>query len=147
MRIRNSQNHPQRPLSPPPSPPPSNPSFNQPLPPQHVMKKDLLRIRISDLKAYFGLLKDGLASEVLLEALAFAEVNKTWKFWVCCRCSEKFVDSESHMQNVVQEYMGNLIPKMQSILPQSVDNEWIEMLLNCSWDPLDISAVVKMIGN
>ncbi|TYI90186.1 hypothetical protein E1A91_D03G103500v1 [Gossypium mustelinum] len=110
-------------------------------------KKDLLKIRVSDLKAYFGLLKDGLASEVLSEALAFAEVNKTFKFWVCCRCSEKFADSESHMQHVVQEHMGNLIPKMQTVLPQSVDKEWIEMLLNCSWDPLDISAAVKMIGN
>ncbi|XVE54864.1 hypothetical protein DITRI_Ditri03aG0116900 [Diplodiscus trichospermus] len=110
-------------------------------------KKDLLRIRVSDLKAYFGLLKDGLASEVLLEALTFAEVNKTWQFWVCCRCSEKFADAESHMQHVVQEHMGNLMPKMQTVLPQSVDNEWIEMLLNCSWNPLDISAAVKMIGN
>ncbi|KAE8674698.1 hypothetical protein F3Y22_tig00111721pilonHSYRG00032 [Hibiscus syriacus] len=110
-------------------------------------KKDLLRIRVSDLKAYFGLLKDGLASEVLSEALAFAEVNKTWKFWVCCRCSEKFVDSESHMQHFVQEHMGKLIPKMQNVLPQSVDKEWIEMLLNCSWYPLDISASLKMIGN
>lgn len=111
------------------------------------LKKDLLRIRVSDLKAYFGLLKDGLASEVLSEALAFAEVNKTWKFWVCCRCSEKFVDSESHMQHVIQEHMGNLMPKMQNVLPQSIDNEWMEMLLNCSWNPLDISAAVKMVGN
>ncbi|XVF54239.1 hypothetical protein PTKIN_Ptkin05aG0164500 [Pterospermum kingtungense] len=110
-------------------------------------KKDLLRIRVSDLKAHFGLLKDGPASEVLSEALAFAEVNKAWKFWVCCRCSEKFADSESHMQHIVQEHMGNLLPKMQNVLPQSVDNEWIEMLLNCSWNPLDISAAVKMIGN
>ncbi|XWS60629.1 hypothetical protein CRYUN_Cryun07bG0051700 [Craigia yunnanensis] len=111
------------------------------------LKKDLLRIRVSDLKAYFGLLKDGLASEVLSKALAFAEVNKAWKFWVCCRCSEKFADSESHMQHVVQEHMRNLIPKMQNVLPQSIDNEWIEMLLNCSWNPLDISAAVEMIGN
>ncbi|XP_022738696.1 uncharacterized protein LOC111291303 isoform X2 [Durio zibethinus] len=111
------------------------------------LKKDLLRIRVSDLKAYFGLLKDGFASEVLSEALAFSDVNKTWKFWVCCRCSEKFADSESYMQHVVQEHMGNLMPKMQTVLPQSIDDEWIEMLLNCSWNPLDISAAVKMIGN
>ncbi|XVF12010.1 hypothetical protein REPUB_Repub08aG0077800 [Reevesia pubescens] len=111
------------------------------------LKKDLLRIRVGDLKAYFDLLKDGLASEILSEALAFVEVNKIWKFWVCCRCSEKFADSESHMQHVVQEHMGNLMQKMQNVLPQSIDNEWIEMLLNCSWNPLDISAAVKMIGN
>ncbi|XVF09167.1 hypothetical protein REPUB_Repub07fG0068300 [Reevesia pubescens] len=111
------------------------------------LKKDLLRISVTNLNAYFGLLKDGLACEVLSEALAFAEVNKTWTFWVCCRCSEKFADSESHMQHVVQEHMGNLMPKMQTVLPQSIDNEWIEMLLNCSWNPLDIFAAVKMIGN
>ncbi|GMJ04970.1 hypothetical protein like AT3G47890 [Hibiscus trionum] len=111
------------------------------------MKRDLLRIRVSDLKAYFGLVKDGLASGVLSEALEFAEANKTWNFWLCCRCSEKFADSESHLQHVVHEHMGNLIPKMQNVLPQSIDSEWIEMLLNCSWNPLDISAAVKMIGN
>ncbi|KAJ0106477.1 hypothetical protein Patl1_17879 [Pistacia atlantica] len=110
------------------------------------MKKELLRVRISDVKAHFGSLKDGLASEVLGEALTFAEENKTWRFWVCCRCNEKFADSESHMHHVVQEHMGNLLPKMQAVLPQSVDNEWIEMILNCSWKPLDILEAVKMLA-
>ncbi|KAJ9677302.1 hypothetical protein PVL29_022349 [Vitis rotundifolia] len=111
------------------------------------MRKDLLKIRISDLKAHFSSVKDGLASGVLSEALSFVEVNKVWKFWVCCRCGEKFKDSESHMQHVVQEHMGNLLPKMQSVLPQNIDNEWIEMIVNCSWKPLDISAAVKMLKN
>ena len=111
------------------------------------MRKDLLKIRISDLKAHFSSVKDGLASGVLSEALSFVEVNKAWKFWVCCRCGEKFKDSELHMQHVVQEHMGNLLPKMQSVLPQNIDNEWIEMIVNCSWKPLDISAAVKMLKN
>lgn len=34
---------------------------------------------------------------------------------------------------------------MQRILPQHVDNEWLEMILNCSWKPLDVSAAVKML--
>ncbi|KAL5814025.1 hypothetical protein ACOSQ4_024666 [Xanthoceras sorbifolium] len=110
------------------------------------MKRELLRVKVCDIKAHFGSLKDGLASEVLAEALAFAEENKTWRFWVCCRCNEKFSDSESHMHHVVQEHMGNLLPKMQAVLPQSVDNEWIDMILNCSWKPLDILAAVKMLG-
>lgn len=109
------------------------------------MKKDLFKIRVSDLKSYFGSSKDGLAIEVLNEALAFAEENKNWRFWVCCRCNEKFVDSESHIHHVVQEHMGNLKPKMQEVLPQSVDNEWTEMILNCSWKPLDVSSAVKML--
>ncbi|GKV14151.1 hypothetical protein SLEP1_g25062 [Rubroshorea leprosula] len=135
-------------------------------------KRDLLRIKVSDLKAHFASLKDGLVNEVLLEALAFCEANKTWKFWVCCeccekfvdseshmqhvlgehveiccQCGEKFVDSESHMQHVLQEHTKSPLPKRRDILPRSVDNEWNEMLLNCSWKPLDTSAAVKMLGN
>ncbi|KAM1026094.1 hypothetical protein ACFX13_039776 [Malus domestica] len=109
------------------------------------MKKELLKVRVSDLKAKFSSSKDGLANEVLSEALAFAEGKRSWKFWVCCRCNEKFVDGESHMHHVVQEHMGNLMPKMQSVLPQNVDNEWTEMLLNSSWRPLDASSAVGML--
>ncbi|KDP31191.1 hypothetical protein JCGZ_11567 [Jatropha curcas] len=111
------------------------------------MKRDLLKLNVSDFKSYFGSSKDGLASEVLNELLTFAEENKTWRFWMCCRCHEKFADSESHIHHVVQEHMGNLMPKMQAVLPQSVDNEWIEMILNCSWKPFDISSAVKMLGS
>lgn len=111
------------------------------------MKRELLRITVSDLKSHFGSSKDILLNDILAEALSFAEVNKTWKFWLCCRCNEKFCDSESHMQHVVQEHMGNLLPKMQRLLPQNVDNEWIEMILNCSWKPLDASAAVEMLEN
>ncbi|XP_024045653.1 uncharacterized protein LOC18048599 isoform X2 [Citrus clementina] len=110
------------------------------------MKRELLKVKVCDIKAHSASLKDGLASDVLAEALAFAEENKTWRFWVCCRCNEKFADSESHMHHVVQEHMGNLLPKMQAVLPQSVDNEWNEMIDNCSWKPLDIVAAVKMLG-
>lgn len=111
------------------------------------MKQELLSIKVCDLRAHYSSSKDGLANEVLSEALSFAEANKSCDFWVCCRCNDKFADSESHMQHVVQEHMGNLLPKMQSVLPQNVDNEWIEMLLNCPWKPLDVSAAVKMLGN
>ncbi|KAI6682958.1 hypothetical protein NL676_028871 [Syzygium grande] len=110
-------------------------------------KKEMLRIRICDIKAYFGSANNNLAHEALSEALEYAKTNKIWKLWVCCRCSEKFPDSESHMQHVVQEHMGNLLPKMQSVLPQNVDNEWAEMILNGSWKPLDLSAALKMPGD
>ena len=39
-------------------------------------KKELLRIRVSDIKSHYGLSKDGLANEVLAEALSFAEASK-----------------------------------------------------------------------
>ncbi|WCJ35992.1 Ubiquitin carboxyl-terminal hydrolase-related protein [Euphorbia peplus] len=110
------------------------------------MKRDLLNIRVGELKSYFGSSKDGLASDVLTEAMAFAEENKTWRYWMCCRCPEKFADSETHIQHAVQEHLGNLMPKMQAILPQSIDSEWSEMILNCAWKPLDISSAVQMLG-
>ncbi|CAA0826632.1 Ubiquitin carboxyl-terminal hydrolase-related protein [Striga hermonthica] len=110
-------------------------------------KKDLLRISISDLKSHFNSLKDGLSmSGVLCEALSFGETHKVWKFWLCCRCNEKFADATSFMHHVVQEHMGSLLPKMQSILPQSVESEWAEMLLNCSWRPLDLNEAIKLVG-
>ncbi|KAJ6688061.1 INACTIVE UBIQUITIN CARBOXYL-TERMINAL HYDROLASE 53-LIKE [Salix koriyanagi] len=108
------------------------------------MKRALLKIKVSDLKGYFWSSKDGLASDVLNELLAYGLENKSWRFWVCCRCNEKFVDAANHLHHVVQEHMGSLMPKMQEVLPQSADNEWIEMILNCSWKPLDISSAVKM---
>ncbi|KAL9375231.1 hypothetical protein Peur_032110 [Populus x canadensis] len=111
------------------------------------MKRELLKIKVSDLKGYFWSSKDGLASDVLNELLAYGLENKSWRFWVCCRCNEKFVDADSHLHHVVQEHMGSLMPKMQEVLPQSADNEWIEMILNSSWKPLDISSAVKMPWN
>ncbi|CAL1368049.1 unnamed protein product [Linum trigynum] len=111
------------------------------------MKKNLLKIRVDDLKGYFGSSKDGLASVVLNEALTFAEGRTGWRFWGCCRCTDKFSTPEKHIHHVVQEHMGNLVPKMQAILPQIVENEWSEMILNCSWKPLDISSAANMLGD
>ncbi|KAG8388657.1 hypothetical protein BUALT_Bualt02G0148100 [Buddleja alternifolia] len=108
-------------------------------------KKDFLRIKILDLKSHFSSSKDGSPSEVLNEALSFGEANNVWKFWLCCRCDEKFADAGSFMQHIVQEHMGSLLPKMQSVLPQNVENEWAEMLLNCSWKPLELNAAIRML--
>ncbi|KAL3846004.1 hypothetical protein ACJIZ3_003407 [Penstemon smallii] len=108
-------------------------------------KKDLLRIKISDLKAHFCSLKDGSPIEVLNEALSFGEANKVWKFWMCCRCNEKFADASSFMHHVVREHMGSLLPKMESVLPQNVENEWAEMILNCPWKPLELNAAVRVL--
>ncbi|EOA23393.1 hypothetical protein CARUB_v10016569mg [Capsella rubella] len=109
------------------------------------MKKELLRVKVSDLKSHFIASKDGDANEIISEALSFCEANKTWISWVCCRCNEKFMDSEAHMQHIVQVHMGNIIPKMQMVLPQNVDTERIDMLLSSPWKPLDLSAAVNLL--
>ncbi|XP_041998027.1 uncharacterized protein LOC121747930 isoform X1 [Salvia splendens] len=108
-------------------------------------KKDLLTVKISDIRAHFSSLKDCTFSEVLNEALSFGEANKIWKFWVCCRCNEKFADVSSFTHHVVQEHLRSSLPKMQSILPENVDDEWVEMLLNCIWKPVDSNVAIRML--
>ncbi|WJX89925.1 hypothetical protein P8452_71879 [Trifolium repens] len=109
------------------------------------VKKEWLRIKISDIMSHFSSTKDTLPKDVLSEALFYAEANKTWKFWNCGICAEKFPNQEFHRQHVMHVHLQTLSPKMQRLLPQHVDNEWIEMILNCSWKPLDVSAAVKML--
>lgn len=109
-------------------------------------KLEFLSVRVADLKEHYTLSsKNNLASDVLSEALAFVGSNGTWKYWVCCRCKEKFTDSVTHVQHFMQEHVGSLSPKLQSVLPQEVDAKWIEMLQNWSWKPIDSASAVKMI--
>ncbi|KAJ6839604.1 uncharacterized protein M6B38_314385 [Iris pallida] len=113
-------------------------------------RRRFFSVSIADLRAHYNSLsskENVAASEMLLEALGFVEANAgAWNFWVCCRCDEKFTDSDSHMQHVVQEHMGSLPAKMQSVLPQQVDGEWIGMLLDDSnWKPVDTLAAAKMV--
>ncbi|XP_017216615.1 uncharacterized protein LOC108194207 isoform X1 [Daucus carota subsp. sativus] len=110
------------------------------------MKINLLKINVSDIKTHFSLSNDAQAYEVLSEAISFAEAKMQWRFWACCRCNEKFTDSESHLHHVLQEHLCELSPEMQSVLPRNVSDEWSDMLLNCSWKPLDVIAAVEMLN-
>ncbi|RDX64579.1 Inactive ubiquitin carboxyl-terminal hydrolase 54, partial [Mucuna pruriens] len=111
------------------------------------MKKDFLKVKICELKAHYGSSKDTMLNDILSEALSYAEANETWKFWLCCNCENKHSNPDSHRHHIVQEHMGSLSPQMQRLLPQKVDSEWIEMILNCSWKPLDVLAAVRMLDN
>jgi hypothetical protein len=107
-------------------------------------KKGLLKVKISDLKLHFESKKDMQAYDELLEALSVAEDNRKWQSWVCCHCNKKFAEAESHMRHVLDEHMTSLLPRLQSALPRNVDNEWIEMLVNWPWKPLDVNAAAKL---
>ncbi|XP_031488041.1 uncharacterized protein LOC116256043 isoform X2 [Nymphaea colorata] len=122
-------------------------------------RRGLLEVNVGELKLHCTSLtspsssplasstKDGVvAIDLLTEALSFAENNKTWSFWACCQCGAKFVDSESHMHHVVREHMSDLSQKLQAALPQEVDTEWVELLLNGSWKPVDVDAALKLLA-
>ncbi|KAG0460063.1 hypothetical protein HPP92_023191 [Vanilla planifolia] len=82
---------------------------------------EFLSVSITALKEQYLSLKDNAISGVLSEALDFIGSTGTWKYWVCCRCEEKFSDCDAHVQHVMREHMGSLTPKLQSILPHEVD--------------------------
>nr|GEV96382.1 ubiquitin carboxyl-terminal hydrolase-related protein isoform 1 [Tanacetum cinerariifolium] len=109
------------------------------------LKKGLFEIKISDIKSHFKSLKDGLAYEVVNEALSFGVDNNSWRFWMCCRCSEKFADPELHKHHVLHEHTDSLSPELQAVLPPNVDSEWTEMLLTFPWKALDVHASVRMV--
>ncbi|KAI3899166.1 hypothetical protein MKW92_052276 [Papaver armeniacum] len=83
-------------------------------------KQSLLQVSIEDLKSHLSSSKDRLMLETLLEALLYVQDKRTWRFWVCCRCSEKFTDGDLLVQHVVREHMSSFSPNMQSILPCKV---------------------------
>ncbi|KAG9455754.1 hypothetical protein H6P81_000262 [Aristolochia fimbriata] len=108
-------------------------------------RQSLLEVSLKDLRTHLASGKDGSALELLSEALSFAEATKTWKFWVCCRCNEKFSEWKSHMQHVVREHMGDLSPKLQLVMPQEVDSEWVHMLTTGTWKPIDAYTAIKIL--
>ncbi|KAK4781982.1 hypothetical protein SAY86_016084 [Trapa natans] len=110
-------------------------------------KKEWLTISVSDINAHFLFLKEVFASEVISEAVGYAEANKTWSLWVCSQCREKFSDAESHLQHVMQGHLANILPKIEMSLPRSIDDEWVEMIHNCSWKPVDVPAMIRILGN
>ncbi|XP_059670268.1 uncharacterized protein LOC132315870 [Cornus florida] len=108
-------------------------------------KLGLLETRICDLRAHLSSFKDRLAEEIMSEAVSFAEDTNSWRFWACCCCDEKFVDSASYLNHIKQKHIGNLSLELQSVVPVEVDARWVETLVNGPWKPVDTSAAVRII--
>ncbi|GMP29044.1 hypothetical protein CsSME_00004322 [Camellia sinensis var. sinensis] len=105
-------------------------------------RRGFLVLRICDLREHFGAIKDGLAARTFSEAIGFAQKHKTWKFWPCCFCDEKFNDSNLRMQHIEQEHKKS---KLRYVDPQEVDANWARMLVNGTWKPVDIPGAQKII--
>ncbi|TXG59019.1 hypothetical protein EZV62_016848 [Acer yangbiense] len=58
-----------------------------------------VNIEIGELESHFKSLKYQLAVDLLLEAIDFAKKHKTWKFWECYDCVNKFSDWESYINH------------------------------------------------
>lgn len=76
-------------------------------------KTGLIEHRIGDLKAYCTSLRKkkgeiGSAERVFSEAIGYAKKNKTWKFWPCYYCDEKFQDFKPRLKHIEQEHDGEI---------------------------------------
>ncbi|XP_059436581.1 uncharacterized protein LOC132169582 [Corylus avellana] len=109
------------------------------------MKWGLLKVSIKELTAHFS--KNTLAKAVLKEAVDFAKEEKKWIFWVCCCCGERFGDCELTMEHLKGKHMENLSQRLQANIPKEIGDEWIKMIENGVWKPVDLLASVKVMEN
>ncbi|PIA46768.1 hypothetical protein AQUCO_01500366v1 [Aquilegia coerulea] len=109
-------------------------------------KYNILKLNICDLLSYLHSSKGYSAKVVISEAIRFAkDHNSSWKFWICCSCGIKFLDSDLHYQHVVEKHIGRLSEELQLVLPSAVSREWQLMISNCPWIPVDASAALPIL--
>ncbi|XP_057857330.2 uncharacterized protein LOC131066556 isoform X1 [Cryptomeria japonica] len=112
---------------------------------ENQKRQEMLEISVEDLKSHWMSSKDNTITELLSEALSFAHANKTWRFWLCRKCNDKFVDNEVFMQHVVREHVESLSHKFQAVLPQEIDSNWADQLMNGDCRPIDGPAAMKLL--
>ncbi|KAL6960700.1 hypothetical protein U1Q18_038463 [Sarracenia purpurea var. burkii] len=110
-------------------------------------KWGLFEVRISDLERHYRSLKGGSVTKIFSEAMVFAEKNKTWKFWACFFCDEKFVNSELHVQHLEQEHKWKVHEDLEALLAMEIDADLIDIVVNQTWKPVDIHRAMKIIHN
>ena len=66
-------------------------------------RRGFLKLRIGDLRKHFRSF-NGLVEKAFLEALDFAHKNRTWRFWPCVHCDNKFVDWELQLRHIEKEH-------------------------------------------
>ncbi|XAR73590.1 hypothetical protein NMG60_11007605 [Bertholletia excelsa] len=109
-------------------------------------KRPLLEFRIVDLKKNFVSWQDGSAATTFSEAISFAHKYKTWKFWLCFICDDKFSDSEQREKHLALRHNAKF-PENGSgpVEFDKVDASWADKLVKGTWKPVDTSRFVKSI--
>ncbi|KAG0571803.1 hypothetical protein KC19_VG044000 [Ceratodon purpureus] len=92
-----------------------------------------------------GLVKSHAASDALSEALDFAQEKKTWRFWACCKCGERYISYQDLSQHTWEEHIRSLPEKLQQVVPQEINQEWVDQLLDEDFRPIDGAAAVRML--
>ncbi|KAJ0043826.1 hypothetical protein Pint_19321 [Pistacia integerrima] len=84
---------------------------------------------------------------LLVEAIDFAKEKKTWNFWECC--DKKFADSMSYTSHLVEKHDFNIKrdDDLKQYLPEIVDDDSVEMIMNGIWKPVDIAIATEIVQN
>lgn len=104
-----------------------------------------LKDHLTSWKEVGGLVKSHAASDALSEALEFAQEKKTWRFWACCKCGERFITYPDLSHHTWEEHIRSLPEKLQQVVPQEINQDWVDQLLDEDCRPIDGAAAVKML--
>ncbi|MCO5572710.1 hypothetical protein L7F22_026469 [Adiantum nelumboides] len=108
-------------------------------------REKMLEVDLDALKEQYSSPKMTLTLELLSEALEFAREKKTWRFWVCCNCEEKFIDGHEHAEHVMLKHVDSLSPKLRRLLPHEIDQDIADQIMAEDCQPYDGSAAIKLL--
>ena len=109
------------------------------------IKKELLRIRIKDLKLHFVKdIKSPVAEAVIMEAVEYVKEAKNWKYSMCCCCSQRFFDVKSNAERIKSTHLGTF-PDELSVESEVVFDSVHDTIESRKWRPVDVAAAVKMM--
>jgi hypothetical protein len=112
-------------------------------------KKDLLKIEIEKLTKHLDGKKLSMAKKVLMEAIDFMKTWRSWKFYECCFCGDRFLDGESITKHIKNTHLKiTLHEEFQSLVSEVVPEVITSMVeLDCSWKPADSISLAKISKN
>ncbi|KAH6556251.1 hypothetical protein KP509_1Z194000 [Ceratopteris richardii] len=110
-------------------------------------RERMLEVGVDALKQHYNSPKASFASDLLNEALQFALKHKTWRFWVCCSCEERFKDCQEHAEHVMHKHIESLSTKSRRLLPHEIDHDLAEQLLIEDCQPFDGPAAIRLLIN
>ena len=113
------------------------------------LKKDLLRVRIEDLKLHFAKNESPAAvavavAEEVMQAVEYVKISQNWKFSTCCLCDVRIFNEEWFAEHMKRVHLRTLSNQLRLLEPAIVID-----LLNTTesreWKPVDVVAAKKMM--
>ncbi|KAI5055394.1 hypothetical protein GOP47_0028915 [Adiantum capillus-veneris] len=108
-------------------------------------REKMLEVDLDALKQQYSSPKTSFTLELLSEALEFAQEKKTWRFWVCCSCEERFIDGHEHAEHVMHKHIDSLSPKLRRLLPHEIDQDIVDQIMAEDCQPYDGPAAIKLL--